>query len=224
MDIYKSVYKNKVVVIAGLADRMKEGLEKLIEAGASVERLSLDLVQKERDLAVASAKADKVTSISIFSSRFFNSVNPSKVLQTVSVKADAANKVKQSVQIQKDASQAIRNTIAAEKAVAEKMLEEARPLLENAENALKTIQASAIATVRKLAKPPFLVMKIMDCVLLLFQKRMDPVIFDTDKQFCKPSWGEALKVCFLRYKHVSSTNGQIADDEQHFFSGKLAEL
>ena len=59
---------------------------------------------------------------------------------------------------------------------------------------LQTIQAAAIATVRKLAKPPFLVMKIMDCVLLLFQKRLDPVVFDPEKQAIKPSWSEALRV------------------------------
>ena len=60
VEIYKQIYKNKVSVIASLADRMNIGLEKLIEAGSSVERLSLQLVQKERDLALASAKADQV--------------------------------------------------------------------------------------------------------------------------------------------------------------------
>lgn len=39
---------------------MQTGLDKLIEASISVTELSKELVVKEKDLAVASAKADKV--------------------------------------------------------------------------------------------------------------------------------------------------------------------
>lgn len=39
---------------------MKTGLDKLIEATESVAQLSKELVVKEKDLVVASAKADKV--------------------------------------------------------------------------------------------------------------------------------------------------------------------
>ena len=37
-------------------------------------------------------------------------------------------------------------------------------------------------------------MRIMDCVLLLFQKRVDPVQMDPERPCVKPSWGEALKL------------------------------
>ena len=82
----------------------------------------------------------------------------------------------------------------ADKAVAEGKLEMARPALEEAESALQTIKASDIATVRKLGKPPHLIMRIMDCVLLLFRHRLDPMAPDPDRPGPKPSWGESLKV------------------------------
>ena len=59
---------------------MKTGLEKLAEAEESVNELSIELEQKEKDLAVASAQADEV-------------------LKEVTAKAGEANKIKESVQV-----------------------------------------------------------------------------------------------------------------------------
>ena len=50
------------------------------------------------------------------------------------------------------------------------------------------------ATVRKLGTPPHLIMRIMDCVLLLFQRRLQHVVADHDRQCTKPSWSDSLKV------------------------------
>jgi len=48
--------------------------------------------------------------------------------------------------------------------------------------------------VRRLANPPHLIMRIMDCVVLLFQRHVDPVTADPERHCHRPSWGEALKV------------------------------
>eukprot|EP00731_Ephydatia_muelleri_P018279 Em0011g319a len=172
---YKSIYNEKKAQIGELANRMKTGLDKLVEASESVAQLSKELVVKEKELAGASAKADEV-------------------LREVTVKATEAEKVKAAVQKVKDKAQALVDDIAADKAVAEGKLEMARPALEEAESALQTIKASDIATVRKLGKPPHLIMRIMDCVLLLFRHRLDPMAPDPDRPGPKPSWGESLKM------------------------------
>ena len=48
-------------------------------------------------------------------------------------------------------------------------------------------------------------MRIMDCVLLLFQKKINSVQHDTEKNCVKPSWGESFKVqfSFIVYRLVT---------------------
>uniref|UniRef100_A0A8C2VG97 Dynein axonemal heavy chain 8 n=1 Tax=Chinchilla lanigera TaxID=34839 RepID=A0A8C2VG97_CHILA len=172
---YKNIYTEKVKYINEQAERMNIGLDKLMEASESVAKLSQDLAVKEKELAVASVKADEV-------------------LAEVTISAQASAKVKNEVQEVKDKAQKIVDEIDSEKVKAESKLEAAKPALEEAEAALNTIKPNDIATVRKLAKPPHLIMRIMDCVLLLFQKKIDSVTMDPEKPCCKPSWGESLKL------------------------------
>ncbi|XP_063079703.1 dynein axonemal heavy chain 8-like isoform X2 [Engraulis encrasicolus] len=172
---YKTLYTEKHSFINTLAERMNVGLSKLMEASESVAQLSKDLVVKEKELAVASVKADKV-------------------LAEVTVSAEAASVVKNEVQVVKDKALKIVEGIEKEKAFAEVKLEAAKPALEEAENALNTIKAADVATVRKLAKPPHLIMRIMDCCLLLFRKKVDTITMDPDRPCHKPSWTEALKL------------------------------
>ena len=57
---YKTIYAEKKAEIGTLAQRMNTGLTKLMEASESVAELSRELAVKEKELAVASEKAEKV--------------------------------------------------------------------------------------------------------------------------------------------------------------------
>ncbi|XP_056594071.1 dynein axonemal heavy chain 5 [Triplophysa dalaica] len=172
---YQTIYSEKIEYVGMLAERMNTGLDRLMEAEQSVNQLRVELKEKEKVLAVASVKADEV-------------------LKEVTNKATAAEKVKAQVQKVKDKAQAIVDEIEEEKKVAESKLEAAKPALEAAEAALQTLKPADIATVRKLGKPPHLIMRIMDCVLILFDRRVDSVTMDPERPCIKPSWSEALKL------------------------------
>uniref|UniRef100_A0A671DPB5 Dynein axonemal heavy chain 8 n=1 Tax=Rhinolophus ferrumequinum TaxID=59479 RepID=A0A671DPB5_RHIFE len=102
-----------------------KGLDKLMEASESVAKLSQDLAVKEKELAVASVKADEV-------------------LAEVTVSAQASAKVKNEVQEVKDKAQKIVDEIDSEKVKAETKLEAAKPALEEAEAALNQFPKDTI--------------------------------------------------------------------------------
>lgn len=85
---YKSIYDSKRSEIGRLAERINTGLLKLIEATETVNELSKELAVKEKELSVASIKADKV-------------------LAEVTVSAQAAEKVKAQVEKVKNKAQRI---------------------------------------------------------------------------------------------------------------------
>ena len=202
---YKSIYNSQKKNLDQLAERMDTGLEKLLEASENVAQLSEELAVKKKKLVKAGAEAEEV-------------------LKEVTTKAQAAEIVKASVQVVKDKAQNVADLISQDKAVAEDKLEAARPALEQAERALKTIKAQDIATVRKLANPPHLIMRIMDCVLLLFQRRLNSHTLDKDRPGPKPTWGESLKMMsgtgflmLLQNFPKDFINGEIVELMQPYF-------
>ncbi|XP_067008020.2 dynein axonemal heavy chain 8 [Anabrus simplex] len=175
LDGYKKIYREHLVNINALAVRIKLGLGKLEEASVNVDSLRKDLIVMEKETSIASAKAEEV-------------------LKEVTAVAQEAERVKQAVAVKAEKAQKIVDGISVDKAKADQKLMAALPALKAAEDALKTIKGSDIATVRKLGKPPHLVTLIMDCVLILFQKRLTQVIRDEDRHFLVASWSESLKV------------------------------
>ncbi|XP_018316536.1 dynein heavy chain 8, axonemal [Mycetomoellerius zeteki] len=175
LDSYKMFYKQHLDNINMLASRMSSGLNKLTDAAAQVDVLQHELEKTQEEIAVKNVQVEAI-------------------LVTVNEKKREAEGVKAKVQVSKDEAEAILKVIAKDKTMAEQKLKAAEPALLEAEAALQTIKAVDIATVRKLAKPPYLITLIMDCVLILFGRKLEPVKPDYEHQFLTPSWSESLKV------------------------------
>ncbi|RLU26152.1 hypothetical protein DMN91_002318 [Ooceraea biroi] len=175
LDNYKALYKQHLDNINTLASRMSNGLNKLIDAAAQVDVLRKELERNQEEIAEKNVQVEAI-------------------LVNVNEKKMEAENVRAKVQMSKDEAEAILEVIAKDKAVAEEKLKAAEPALLEAEAALQTIKPVDIATVRKLAKPPYLIMLIMDCVLILFGRKLEPVKPDYEHQFLIPSWSESLKV------------------------------
>ncbi|XP_025155775.1 dynein heavy chain 8, axonemal [Harpegnathos saltator] len=172
---YKTFYKQHLDNIDTLSMRMSNGLNKLTDAAAQVDLLRKELERNQEEIAIKNVRVETI-------------------LVDVDEKKKAAEGVKAKVQVSKDEAEAILKVIAKEKAIAEQKLKAAEPALLEAEAALQTIKAVDIATVRKLSKPPYLITLIMDCVLILFGRKLEPVKPDYEHQFLTASWSEALKV------------------------------
>jgi len=172
---YKAVYSNKEAEIEQMSARMNAGLAKLNEASKAVELLKKDLAVMEQELDVANKRAEQV-------------------LTTVTERARESEKVKQIVQQSKKNAEEIVAEIEVKKKDAEVKLAAAKPALDEAEEALNTIKPANIATVRKLGKPPHLIMRIMDATLILFQSKLPFITPDPTVPCPKPSWDEALRL------------------------------
>ncbi|BES88501.1 dynein heavy chain [Nesidiocoris tenuis] len=173
---YKTIYSQRNNEIKKMRVQMTTGLNKLAEAAESVVRLKAELIEGEKDIAIANAKAEEI-------------------LKEVTAAAAEAMQVQAEVKAMAESAQILVRDIAKDKKAAEDTLEKARPALEAAEAALLTIKAADIATVRKLGKPPYLITVIMDAVLLLFNRKViHPMKLDKEKNFVQMNWAESLKV------------------------------
>ncbi|CAG0918290.1 unnamed protein product [Notodromas monacha] len=130
LNLYKSVYSKRYSEIAELAERMDHGLGKLQEASTSVSQLKAELFVMEKELEIASAKANEAG---------YNDINA-----LFELPAKEAETIRNQVRVKKDDAQVLVDIIAADKAWAEQKLEAARPALEEAISALNTIKPAHI--------------------------------------------------------------------------------
>ncbi|XP_044272703.1 dynein axonemal heavy chain 8 [Tribolium madens] len=209
LETYKTVYVKKLANIGEMDARMRTGLTKLVEAQQNVDELKKELIIKEQEMKVATDAAEKV-------------------LEEVLAASEITNKIKEEATIVKDKAEKLVAIISVDQQEAESKLMAAKPALDAAEAALLTIKAADIATVRKLGKPPYLITLIMDCVLIYFKRKLEPVKADPEKGFLISSWTESLKVMAdtkflnkLQEYPKDTINAEIVDLLQPYFGFPL---
>lgn len=172
---YKVIYDDRIENIVDQSTKMSNGLGKLAEAAESVDVLKKEMEVKRVEIEEAEESAKDV----------IENVDKSRAIANIAKSEAAEKKAVQEVLVEK---------INAAREVTEKELEKTMPQLKVAEEALLTVKSQDIAVVRRLGKPPHLLTVIMDCVLILSHKRLDPVKMDWEKNFLKTTWTESTKM------------------------------
>lgn len=121
-----------------MAQRMKTGLTKLIEAAASVDILKQELAVKEREIAVATKEAEIV-------------------LEAVIASSEIANKIKEEASAVKERAEVLVANISVDQQEAESKLLAAKPALDAAEAALQVSITNRLSTHVQLAKKKLVV-------------------------------------------------------------------
>jgi len=112
-------------------------------------------------------------------------------------KAEAVEFVRRGVRRMKERAQLIVDDIEVDKSDMTSRLDGADgPTCDEAQWALATIQPTDVDLLSTDTKrtPPHLVARIMDCILLMFQRPLDAVAADDDRSCIKPSWNQSVKV------------------------------
>jgi hypothetical protein len=157
---YKGVYVRKLEGVKVLANSINTGLDKLRDAAADVEKIKIEVREKEKTLIVAQEKG-------------------AIMLQEITASTAKAEKEKAEVQVDKDTLGSEAAVIGQQKDDVEKDLLAAKPALDDAENALKAITAKDIGLLKQLKMPPDLVKRTFDVVLILFQREISAVAAET---------------------------------------------
>lgn len=189
---YKKVYTEKLKSIQTQETNVRVGLQKLMEAETGVDLMKDDLAKQQVELK----EAEKAANI---------------MLEKVETGSKAANMEMNAAGVIEARCGETADEIAKQSAEANKELEGAMPFVYAAETAAASITKGDVGTITKLGKPPDLIKRIMDCVLLLFQKRVDSVTMmeikvgkDEFQQFVQDSYD-------TRAKKVMSSSTFITD-------------
>ena len=150
IELYREVYKKKVSHVEELASSINNGLLKLEQASADVDLMKIEVRDKEKVIAVAVA------------------ATRARCCRR-SPRRPRAEKKKSEVQVIVDAVAVEAETIGKDKDAVEED-HAAKPALDDAENALPAITGKDIGMLKALKKPPELIKRLFDCVLVLFQE------------------------------------------------------
>jgi dynein heavy chain len=175
---YKNSYSSKLEEITDKEARTILGLEKLIQGAKDVAEMKTQLIEKEKQLNVATVETEAM----------LGDLRESSAIATT--EGEKVSKIKASCVADAD-------RIAKEKSQCEADLAKAQPYVDKALAAIDSIEPKHIAEIKKLAKPASIIRLVFDCVLLLFKRKVNPTKADTiyvakqDVPFMCPSSDQA---------------------------------
>lgn len=173
----KDIYENKVQMIKDYMQTLCNGLQKMGEAKVQVDRMKDDLQEKHETLSAA--KKDITNLIKQIDTSTKEATierkNVQEIVSKVTKKAEEILNVKME---------------------AECDLEKAKPALESALDALNSISSKDINSLKSLRKPPDVIKRIMDCVLILNHSQISKIVWHEVKEnmVIQSSYEESLKM------------------------------
>jgi dynein heavy chain len=199
---YKLVYKEKVEQVTQQQRNIETGLSKLKQAERDVDRLKKileqqneELKKKEKDTLAVLAKLEKAT-------------------------ADAKEKKAEADTIAAKCLQT-EVIIAKERAVATRELEQAMPHVHQANKAAKSINKKELGLIQRMPRPPDLIKRIMDCVLILCMQPLERVTLaeiktdrTTTQMFIGDSYETYAKNMMAQLSFVNTLVDFAAEDEK----------
>ena len=172
---YQDLHLKKRTDLSGQAADIDVGLAKLVQAAEDVDKMRIDLKEKEKYLLVAQEKS-------------------AALLQDITYSTARAEKKKAEVMAVKDGLEGDLSLIQEQKAMISKDLEAAQPALDEADAALKSITSKDIQMLRALKSPPNLIQRLFDCVLVLMRLPLNQAEATKVKERVVPahSWSFAV--------------------------------
>ncbi len=177
LDSIISLYRQKAKGMQEYLESLGNGLQKMKEAKIQVDEMKNDLKEKqailsksESEIGALIEQVDKSTREATIERQ-----KVQKIVSRVTAKADEILKTKLE---------------------AERDLEKAKPALDSAVEALNSISSKDINSMKSLRKPPDVIKRIMDCVLILYHSPISKINWHEvkDNMVIMASYEESLKL------------------------------
>lgn len=177
LDQFFTFYKTQLDSNNSDSQKIRNGLQKLLNATEDVSNLRVSLKESEKLLGVARAKTGEL-------------------LKSIQASAEIASAKTKECEVVASRIEKEAETVQADKDDTQKDLEAAQPALDAAIEALSSISTKDIQTLKKLGKPPELIKRIFDGVLILKQRPIVPwrMVVVGDKKVCENSYSTSLRM------------------------------
>ncbi|CAL6017562.1 Outer-arm_dynein gamma [Hexamita inflata] len=185
LDTFKKLYLQKYADLRQAFDRLKQGLDKLEKAASDVAEMRIQLEKEEKLLQVAQVEVNAK-------------------MAEIEIKKKEAGKIKAEVQKVVDECSEKARVVKYNTDIAEEGKKKAEPEKIAAEEALNSIEQSAIIQLVKLDNPPVIIQRVFDCVMILLNEKIDKVSLDTAAIEAGKACPNAIKPSWL----ASSTQGK----------------